>query len=118
MGVEDGPFARIATIGSDGVLGAFAASDAIFVARLAFAVIVVLAVGTLFYAKGAVFGVFAGMAGIGSWAVASQFALGVALLAFLFRGLKKAKIGVTRGHALVIYGVSCKKKKRMRIYFT
>lgn len=93
--VEDGPFARIATIGSDGVFGAFAASNAIFVARFALAVVVILAVGTLLDAERAVFGVFAGMARIGSGAVASQFALRMAFLAFFFRSLKKAKIRVT-----------------------
>ena len=118
MGVEDGSFARIATIRSDGVFGAFAASNAIFVARLAFAVIVILAVGALLDAEGAVFGVFAGMARIGSGAVASQFTLRVALLAFFFRGLKKAKIWVTGGYALIIYGVCCKKKRGIALDFT
>lgn len=118
MGVEDGSFARIATIRSDGVFGAFAASNAIFVARLAFAVIVILAVRALLDAEGAVFGVFAGMARIGSGAVASQFTLRVALLAFFFRGLKKAKIWVTGGYALIIYGVCCKKKRGIALDFT
>ena len=110
MGVKNGPFARIATIRSDGIFGAFATSDAIFVTRLALAVIVIFAVGTLLDAEGAVFGVFAGMARIGSGAVASQFTLRMALLAFFFRSLKKAKIRVTGGYALVIYRVGCKKK--------
>ena len=91
MGVEDGSFARIATIRSDGVFGAFAASNAIFVARLALAVIVILAVGTLLDAEGAVFGMFAGMARIGSGAVASQFTLRMALLAFFFRNCRISK---------------------------
>ena len=71
LGVKDGPFARITTIRSDGVFGAFAASDTIFMTRLALAVIVILAVGTFLDAKGAVFGVFTGMARIGTGAVAS-----------------------------------------------